>query len=273
MKDITVDDEKNVKKLIKMLKACDGETINHVLKESYQIDYAFNSHLKTSELLREKVEDLEDIEMLVKRLAFVKCEMNDIELWTVKHGVDIEMGIDDGDGVGLCTHLGNLSEISDIENPLEWYLPTFKDEGMHYYDYYNKRIDPEIIERVSFIEYVVNGENFEHLQDAIKQYETNKEQEFFFRYWVKVKGTNEAVESNITSLTNKPLIRKLRVEDLTLTSITEEYGIKIQDIDYEVHVINDKNGRIVTTIYGSDSKMVSNKIKTNISNIVAKLDN
>lgn len=274
MKSITVDNTKKVNKLIKMLQNCDGETINYILKESGKIDYVFSSHIATSELLRNHVNDVEDVEELVKRLNYVKVEALGIHQWAVRHGINIELGMNSSEGMGLCTFLGNLDEIADLDNELGWMGGSFEGKGIHFQNRYMNFIDAKEIEAVSRIEYVVDGNNYNYIDEAIEQYKKGEENlEFFFRYWVKVKGIDKPIEANITSMTNNPIVRPLEVKDLTLDSTLEQYSIKYEGVYYEVHVLNDSNGRTLTDVFSEGGKPIGGELYTKIKELVAKIDN
>jgi hypothetical protein len=107
-----------VKLLIKMLRSCDGETVNHVLEESGQAEYAFQSILRGKEELREHVGCLNDVVEMYHRVNFIQDEIKGIETWADKNCIDIsKCGANE---YPLSTHLGNLEEIADLDNQIDW---------------------------------------------------------------------------------------------------------------------------------------------------------
>jgi len=108
-----------VKLLIQMAKACDGETINHVIKESGQAEYAFRSLLSEESFKDVVIVDTEDVALLVRKLKFLKEEIVCIEQWADNNCIDIE-AIGKGQEMSFANHMGNLSELADFDNDNIW---------------------------------------------------------------------------------------------------------------------------------------------------------
>ena len=52
---------------------------------------------------------------------FIPEEIDKINVWANEYDIDISLGADDGKA--LSTYLGNLDEIADLDNQLDWVLP------------------------------------------------------------------------------------------------------------------------------------------------------
>jgi len=182
--------------LINLLRTCDGETINHILDKSGQADYAFESMLNSKAILRENVGCLDNVVELVQRINFVKEEMNSIKQWANDNCIDIE-GTPNHE-YPLSRYLGNLSEITDLNSDNVGTWTT----GYKVYHEPNRIIKMGDIIKVSDVEYVIDGENFNGYESAKDFFYNNSiehENEMFHRVWVTIKGDSKPLECNVTS--------------------------------------------------------------------------
>jgi hypothetical protein len=193
-----------VKTLIDLIKRCDGETIRHILDESGQMDYIFESRLRDEEILRENVGCLDNVVELVQRINFVKEEANSIEKWASDNCIDIQ-GTPNHE-YPLSRYLGNLSEIVDLDSDNVGNWTT----GYKVYHEPDRVILMGDVVQVSPLEWVIDGENYDSKKECANFLAHNNvqhENDMFNRVWVTIKGDSKPLECNVTSFSYDDIMK------------------------------------------------------------------